>query len=99
LGYIVTTREQVPQKAKFAKCPKGSTLVGYYHTHPNGKNFSDDDLDLIKNLDIPTYMSQDGEEVKRADPMRTDDPKKAGISAGSIQKPDGFPLPPKVTSL
>lgn len=76
--------------------------AGYYHTHPkrSGRNLSQEDKDLIKNMDIPTYMGYDNEEnkIQRADPMRTDDPKTAGLS-GNIDKPDGIAMEPEVTTL
>ena len=102
LGRVVDTIEYVPQRAPYAQCPKDTVLVGYYHTHPkrSGRNLSEKDKDLIKNMDIPTYMGYDNEEnkIQRADPMRTDDPKTAGLS-GNIDKPDGIAMEPEVTTL
>ena len=84
-----------PQKAVYAACPKGSILVGYYHTHPGGHNFSGGDKDFVKGGKIPLYMSYDANSVQRLDPWMTDDPKKIGIREGSLTIEGGIPLQPR----
>ena len=102
LGWGMETFEYCLQKVTYAQCPKDTVLVGYYHTHKQGggRNLSKEDKDLIKNMDISTYMAYDNEEnkIQRADPMRTDDPSTAGLS-GNIYKPDGIAMEPEVTTL
>ena len=100
VGVIVESYEYSPQKAAFAQCPEGSKLVGYYHTHPDGKNLSKHDKDFIRGEEVPLYMAKDDSQVQIAEPMRTDDPKKAGYTfdKGDMSFPAGIPIDPQVTT-
>ncbi len=95
-GSIVCREEQKysPQTAKYAACPRESTLVGYYHTHPYGHNFSPGDKAFVKGGKIPLYMAYDDNRVQRLDPWMTDNPKRAGIKCASINMPGGIPINP-----
>ena len=93
-GWAIEEFEYSPQKAGYAACPKGTALVGYYHTHPESGNLSSVDLDLIKWSTVATYMAYDDKTVRRGIPMRTDK-----AYNPRIQMPGGFPIDPKVDVL
>ena len=97
-GWVIEEQEVSPQRAPYAACPKEATLVGYYHTHPDGRNLSSADLDLTKGSGVPIYMAQGEEKVQQAVPRRTDDARRAGYS-GNINMPGGIPIDPQVTTL
>lgn len=59
-------------------CPRGTTKVGYYHTHLDGVNFSENDMYSLGPKTYPYYMAQNKNEIKKAIPMRTDNPKVSG---------------------
>lgn len=93
----VETQNSSPQTAPYAACPNGTTLVGYYHTHPDGHNFSNGDKEFVKGGKIPLYMSYDDKRVQRLDPWMTDDAIRVALSREHID--GGIPLDPKLVEV
>lgn len=87
-----------PSKDDRIKCPKGTQLVGYYHTHLDGASFSQNDLSVLFALDHRFYMSQDGVHVKKAIPMRSRDRSVLELYYKNVSG-EGLPVAPKVIDL
>ena len=92
-------QEQKVARVTDAKCGTGETLVGYYHTHPDGRNLSSEDKRFVKGRDVPLYLAKDEREVQMAEPMRTDEFGRLSSTGDNAYIPDGWPTEPKVTIL
>ena len=95
--YIQETPVSDPRDPRIS-CPKGSTRVGYYHTHVYGDNFSKSDKELLYYQDHPYYMSRDGKRIVKAIPRITDDPAEANLPQDAVSD-RGFALEPEVIIL
>lgn len=90
-GGIVQEQEYSPLRE--AKCPRGTKVVGYYHTHPDGANPSQNDIEMFKGSTTSSYVSKDGENIYRIDPQRK------VPDEDNIVMPGGMPAKPAVIKL
>ena len=87
-----------PKSDPRVRCPKGTCVVAYYHTHPKTPNFSKSDITYIRDGVVAYYMS-DGNVLKRLSPERTKD--KSDLKGGGSVLPTGeyAVLPTKIVEL
>lgn len=89
-----------PKTDPRVKCPKGTVTVAYYHTHPSGSNFSNNDKGYIKSGANAYYMSN-GMVFKRLVPQKTDDISDVNAESGAMisGSVSGYPLTPRLDDL